>query len=191
LKYKIKQNDKIIIKNSLFTVLGIVATNKVYTNFIITNQEKYFSKMKYEKDAVFFKIDNPKELLNISKKVITYFDNKLYPSLYQIKIPLLELKNYEKIQKTFKIALISISIMALLTGGIYIINVMLSSILEQTRGIGFKMVVGASSIRLKQYYLIYSLIITLLGALGGFYISIVTGIIFPHSTSPEVECIQS
>lgn len=185
-KYKIKQNDKIVIKNSLFTVLGIVTTNKVYKNFIITNQEKYFSKMKYEKDAVFLKIDNPNELLNISKKVITYFDNKLYPSLYQIKIPLLELKNYEKIQKTFKIALISIAIMALLTGGIGIMNVMLSSITEQTRDIGLKMVIGASPIRLRQYYLIYSLIITLLGALGGIFVGICIFLVLKYFLSVPI-----
>jgi len=180
LKYKIKQNDKIIIKNSLFVVLGIVSTNKIYTNFIITNQERYLSKKRYEKDSIFLKIDNQNKLLDISDKIIAYFNNKPYPSLYRIKIPFLELKNYEKIQKTFKTALTSIAIMALLTGGIGIMNVMLSSISEQTRDIGLKLVVGASPLRLKQSYLVYSLTITLLGAVGGIFVGILIYLILKY-----------
>ena len=57
--------------------------------------------------------------------------------------------------------------MSLLSGGIGVMNIMLSNITEQTREIGLRIALGATNTRIMQQYLIYTLFLTLIGAIIG------------------------
>ena len=76
-------------------------------------------------------------------------------------------------QRTFNVVVGSVAVLSLLVGGIGIMNTMLTSVLERTREIGLRRVVGATSRDIVVQFLIESLIMTLVG--GG--LGIVAGVV--------------
>lgn len=171
LALNIKVNERILVQNSLIDIIGIVSSNKAYQNFIIVNSINILQTKQYDKNAIFLKIKEAQDLLQIASTLKDYFSKKPHKDLYSIQVPLLEAKNNLQIQNNFNIAFLVIATMALLMGGIGIMNVMLSSISEQTREIGLKLVLGATQNRLRQYYLIYSTIICTIGGVLGLILS--------------------
>ena len=75
-------------------------------------------------------------------------------------------------QRTFNVVVGSVAVLSLLVGGIGIMNIMLTSVLERTREIGLRRVVGATARDITAQFLTESLLVTLSG--GG--IGIVVGI---------------
>ena len=75
-------------------------------------------------------------------------------------------------QRTFNVVVGSVAVLSLLVGGIGIMNIMLTSVLERTREIGLRRVVGATRRSIVVQFLTESLIMTLAG--GG--IGIATGV---------------
>ena len=75
-------------------------------------------------------------------------------------------------QRTFNVVVGSVAVLSLLVGGIGIMNIMLTSVLERTREIGLRRVVGATRRVIVVQFLTESLIMTLAG--GG--IGIATGV---------------
>ena len=75
-------------------------------------------------------------------------------------------------QRTFNVVVGSVAVLSLLVGGIGIMNIMLTSVLERTREIGLRRVVGATRRSIVVQFLTESLMMTLAG--GG--IGIATGV---------------
>ena len=75
-------------------------------------------------------------------------------------------------QRTFNVVVGSVAVLSLLVGGIGIMNTMMTAVLERTREIGLRRVVGATARDIVAQFLIESLIMTLAG--GG--IGIVMGV---------------
>ena len=75
-------------------------------------------------------------------------------------------------QRTFNVVVGSVAVLSLLVGGIGIMNIMLTSVIERTREIGLRRVVGATARDITAQFLTESLLVTLTG--GG--IGIVGGI---------------
>ena len=83
-----------------------------------------------------------------------------------------------------------IAAVSLLVGGIGIMNIMLVSVTERTREIGIRMAVGAKTAHVQNQFLIESLILGLLGGLGGILMGtavsygVSIGFGWPQSISP-------
>jgi putative ABC transport system permease protein len=73
--------------------------------------------------------------------------------------------------RTFSLLLTSIALVALLVGGIGVMNVMLASVVERTREIGVRLAVGASSASVQLQFLIEAVALTSLGGLFGVALS--------------------
>ena len=74
--------------------------------------------------------------------------------------------------RTFSMLLISIASVALLVGGIGVMNVMLASVVERTREIGVRLAVGASSAAVQSQFLIEAVVLSLFGGLLGVMLSV-------------------
>ena len=74
--------------------------------------------------------------------------------------------------KTFSLLLISIASVALLVGGIGIMNVMLVSVTERTREIGVRLAIGATEEQVRIQVLIEALVLSLFGGLCGVLLGI-------------------
>lgn len=91
---------------------------------------------------------------------------------YQIIIPQELLQQAARTQQTFNLILGSIAAISLLVGGIGIMNIMLATVSERTKEIGLRRAVGASQRHILRQFLLETVLLTLLGAIGGLILGI-------------------
>ena len=77
-------------------------------------------------------------------------------------------------QRAFNVVVGSVAVLSLLIGGIGIMNTMLMSVLERTREIGLRRVVGATARDIVMQFLTESLLVTMTGGAGGIVVGVVT-----------------
>ena len=77
-------------------------------------------------------------------------------------------------QRTFNVVVGSVAVLSLLVGGIGIMNIMLTSVLERTREIGLRRVVGATQRDILAQFLTESLVVTLSGGGIGILVGVAT-----------------
>jgi putative ABC transport system permease protein len=86
---------------------------------------------------------------------------------YQIIVPEALLQHSERTQQLFNLVMGLIAGISLLVGGVGIMNIMLASVLEQTREIGVRRAVGARRLDIQFQFLVNAFVLALLGgALG-------------------------
>jgi putative ABC transport system permease protein len=73
--------------------------------------------------------------------------------------------------ETFSLLLISVACVALLVGGIGIMNVMLAAVLERTNEIGVRLAVGAKTWAVQAQFLMEAIVLSLLGGVLGLFVS--------------------
>jgi putative ABC transport system permease protein len=86
---------------------------------------------------------------------------------FDVIVPEQILKERQKTQEMLNYVLGAIAGISLLIGGIGIMNIMLTSVLERTKEIGIRKVVGATQIDIRNQFLVESIVICLLGGLAG------------------------
>lgn len=174
--YNISINSNIIIENQSFIVIGISKFKDNLNSFILTPYTTY---PLIDVNKKFSAINiYSKELFESSKLIENLLlKNHLNIKDFEIVIPYQILKQKSKTQNIFSFITLSIAIMSLLSGGIGVMNIMLSNIAEQTREIGLRIAIGATNRRIMQQYLIYTIFLTSIGGLVGTllgYISLIT-----------------
>ena len=92
---------------------------------------------------------------------------------YEIVVPESLLEQSRQTQRLFDIVMGCIAGISLLVGGIGIMNIMLASVLEQTRAIGIRRAVGARRRDIRFQFLVTSFSLSLLGGLAGVVLGLV------------------
>ncbi len=182
-KYGINISDHITILNQLFTVIGISSTKDKLSNFI-TIPYSVYPIYKNKLDEISCSIKNQNlifEKANTIKNKLQNLHKKVDD--YEIVIPILMLEKERNTQRIFSIVVLSIAIVSLLTGGISIMNIMLSNISEQTREIGLRLAIGATKKRILIQYFINTYFLTFLSGIVGIIIGYIAILIISMLTN--------
>jgi putative ABC transport system permease protein len=86
---------------------------------------------------------------------------------YQVKAPIQILRNAERLNRTFNFVMVGIAAMALVVGGIGIMNIMLATVTERTREIGIRRALGAKQRDITLQFLVETTLLSLSGGLLG------------------------
>lgn len=163
-KYSINSGSNLIINNKNYEVVAVASIKDNLSSFVLIPFNTYpFQKSSFDNINIFT------DDIFTTKQIVDLALTKNHKSLkdFEILIPRQILEQKLKTQRTFSIITFAIILMSLVSGGISVMNIMLSNINEQTREIGLRIALGATNIRIMQQYLIYTLFMVLLGGFLG------------------------
>lgn len=111
---------------------------------------------------------------------------------YEVIVPEALLAQSRETQRLFNIVMGCIAGISLLVGGIGIMNIMLASVLEQTRAIGVRRAVGARRRDIRFQFLVTSFMLSLLGGISGVILGIgIAQVVAAYAGWPTVVTISS
>lgn len=180
----------------------VIKIKKTNFNVIGVMRKRGVSGFQNQDDQIFVPVTTAQKLLlgidHVSFARIKIVDpNEVGGSMDYIKIRLRELHNidnpknddfsvrsmaqglevFTKVTDVLRIFLASIAGIALVVGGIGIMNIMLAAVQERTREIGLRKAVGAKKIQIMSQFLIETVAITFIGGLIGIILGVVISII--------------
>ena len=82
--------------------------------------------------------------------------------------------------RQYRVVMAVIAAIALLLGGVGVMNVVLANVAEQTREIGLRLAFGATHQRILQLYLLYAVMLCLVGSLLGVIVGAVAAAILDY-----------
>jgi putative ABC transport system permease protein len=96
------------------------------------------------------------------------------------------LSTAQSVTQTLTILLASVAAIALLVGGIGVMNIMLVSVTERTAEIGLRKALGATPGDLLRQFLVEAATLSIVGGVLGVMVGIVAGVIIPRATSGSI-----
>jgi putative ABC transport system permease protein len=104
---------------------------------------------------------------------------------YDVIVPQALLEQSRQTQRLFDIVMGCIAGISLLVGGIGIMNIMLASVLEQTRAIGVRRAVGARRRDIRFQFLVTSFALSLIGGIAGITLGVgIAGVVAAYAGWP-------
>ncbi len=110
-----------------------------------------------------------------TESVVTGLLDRLHGGVvdYETVVPEALLEQSRQTQRLFNVVMGAIAGISLLVGGIGIMNIMLASVLEQTREIGVRRAVGARRRDIRFQFLVNAFTLSLLGGVAGVLVGVV------------------
>lgn len=171
--------EKITIKDRTFRVTGVIksAGQVAFANVddmilipyttvqtYLLGEERFFE--------FIVRVDDPKNVAQTERDIIVTLrdTHDIKPGKdddFKVRTPAALVEQVSSILLTLTIFLVSVVCVALVVGGIGIMNIMLVSVTERTREIGLRKAVGATDFDIRLQFLLEALLLTLLGGLVG------------------------
>ncbi|MFI5363091.1 MAG: ABC transporter permease [Elusimicrobiota bacterium] len=107
-------------------------------------------------------------------------------SLYSIQDPKALVEEVESTSRKFRYTMLALSAVALIVGGIGIMNVMLISVSERTREIGLRKALGASAKDILLQFVVEVSVLSAVGGLGGVLLGVGAAKLAPQLTNGEM-----
>ncbi len=189
----IEVGSKIKIENKNFEIIGILKQSGTITInnaiFILEDDMKSVLDIGDKIDLIVLKVEDKDEILNVAGEIERKLRDDRNLNVgeedFSIQTPVKRLEGVNNILNIINIIVIGIAAISLLIGGIGIMNIMYTSVLERTKEIGIMKAVGAKNYDILMIFLIES---GLLGLIGGI-IGIILG--FGISKSIEIYAVQN
>lgn len=166
-----KIGDSIKIFGTDFKITGIFETGSVWEDggsFMSLDKLQELSDNNGKVSMIFVKLENSADLDSVTKSI-----EEVYPDeLTTVK----SIEDFNKVNKgleTIDTASWAISLLAILIGGIGVINTMVMSVYERTREIGVLKAVGWKNRRILAMILGESIVLTVIAALIGIVLGVV------------------
>jgi len=155
-------------KNVLAETAGTLASRDLNRDIyvLLSTGYQYFDKARLDSilDQITVKIKETSQLVESSfiiKNILLRLHHKVED--FEIIIPEELIIQRQKTERIFNVVLASIAGISLLVGGIGIMNIMLSSVLERTREIGIRMAVGANRRNVLNQFIFEAIFISFCG----------------------------
>lgn len=170
-KLKKKVGDTVTFNGNKYTITGIFETGNKELDSIGSLSLKKLQTMDENEgkvDMIYVKINNGADLKTVSQSVENAYPGEL--------TTIASLEDFQKADDSLQMvetASMAISLLAIIIGGIGIINTMIMSVFERTREIGVLKAVGWKSRRILTMILGESIVLTILAGIVGIIIGVI------------------
>lgn len=172
--------QQIRVGGNYFTVVGVAGPwlenmfmNAEINHAVIVPIESSFSLSKYARiQNILFKLQPGSDVDQIQQKISTVV-HQLLPNAKLFSHSAKQLiDSMQKQRQTFTLMLGAIGGIALVVGGIGVMNIMLVSVIERRREIGIRMAIGAKQRDIRAMFLVEAVVLATLGGILGIMLGV-------------------